>query len=55
LSRVPIYLFPSSVGADGKAYYTIRYEVAIVYLSAYTKYELIYKNVNYGAVTAEYV
>ncbi|KAL6717539.1 hypothetical protein ACLMJK_005454 [Lecanora helva] len=55
LSRVPEHLMPTKRGADGEKYYRIKYEIQITYHSAYTTYELIYNDVNYGAVNAEYV
>ncbi|KAL8653946.1 MAG: hypothetical protein Q9226_003636 [Calogaya cf. arnoldii] len=55
LSRIPRHKLPQVIGADGLLYYRISYAVEITYCSAYTKYELIYDNVNYGPVTAEYV
>ena len=55
LSRIPHCKFPSVLGADGHAYYKIDFAVEVTYCSAFTKYELIHDNINYGPVTAEYV
>lgn len=55
LSRVPVSKFTQAVGRDGKPYYVIEYAIDVTYMSAYTKYELIHDNVNYGLVVAEYV
>jgi hypothetical protein len=55
LSRVPLPLFPIRTGKDDEQYYILNFQVEITYLSAYTKYELIHNDVNYGAVAAEYV
>lgn len=55
LSRVPLSLFPTHTGRDDEQYYFVHFQVEITYLSAYTKYELIHNDVNYGAVAAEYV
>ncbi|KAL8872825.1 MAG: hypothetical protein Q9198_007141, partial [Flavoplaca austrocitrina] len=55
LGRIPRRKLPSVLGADGHAYYKINFAIEITYCSAYTKYELIHDNINYGPVTAEYV
>ncbi|KAI4268936.1 MAG: hypothetical protein L6R38_007672 [Xanthoria sp. 2 TBL-2021] len=55
LSRIPRRKLPRVLGADGHSYYKISFAVEITYCSAYTKYELIHDNINYGPVTAEYV
>ncbi|KAI4261497.1 MAG: hypothetical protein L6R42_003302 [Xanthoria sp. 1 TBL-2021] len=55
LSRIPRRKLPRVLGADGHSYYKISFAVEITYCSAYTKYELIHENINYGPVTAEYV
>ena len=55
LSTVPLSDISIGRGADGKKYYELDFEVEVTYLSAYTKYELIYNGVNYGAIHAEYV
>ena len=54
-SKLPTSSFPIKIGADGREYYEIDYELEITFYSAHTTYELIYNNVNYGAVSAEYV
>ncbi len=53
--KVPNPDFKVTVGVDGLSYYVIQYSVQMTCYSAYTKYELIYQDVNYGPVTAEYV
>ena len=55
LSRIPEKKIPKIRGADGKMYYKVDYAIQVTYLSAYTRYELIYDRVNYGLVTSEYV
>ncbi|KAL8673655.1 MAG: hypothetical protein Q9168_001910 [Polycauliona sp. 1 TL-2023] len=55
MSRIEPHLFPKVFGSDGYLYYKIDFAVEITFYSAYTKYELIYNNVNYGPITAEYV
>lgn len=46
---------PKVTGADGLLYYKVDFAVEITYYGAYSKYELIHDNINYGPVTAEYV
>lgn len=55
LSRIPATSLRTQMGKDNQLYYKIEYEIEVTYFSAYTKYELIYKGINYGPVTAEYV
>ena len=55
LNRVPNQKIPKKLGKDGLWYYEIEFSLEITHMSAYTNYELIYDNVNYGPVTAEYV
>lgn len=55
LSSVPIQNIPTVRGVDGYMYYQVDIAIEITYYSAYTKYELIHDDVNYGLVTAEYV
>lgn len=55
LSRVPKNEFLQEFGADNKMYYEVHFEIEVTYFSAYTKYELFYDDVNYGAVSAEYI
>lgn len=55
LSRIQSDKFPVAKGADDKLYYQIWFEIEVTYYSAYTKYELVYNDVNYGPVNAEYV
>lgn len=55
LSRVSITEFSTLEGKDGLSYYSVNFQIEITHYSAYTKYELIHKGVNYGAVNAEYV
>lgn len=53
--KVPYPDFKVTVGLDGLSYYIVNYSVQMTCYSAYTKYELVYKGLNYGPVTAEYV
>ena len=55
LRALPLDDIPITKGKDGKRYYELHFDVEVTFLSAYTKYELIYNEVNYGAVHAEYV
>jgi len=55
LSRIPERDLRKEMGSDGREYYVIHYEVEITYYSAYTKYELIYNDANYGLIATEYV
>ena len=55
LSRIPAHLMTQALGADNFLYYKISFDIEVTFYSAYTKYELIYQNVNYGSVAAEYV
>lgn len=55
LSIVPAKNFPQKRSPSGNSYYVFTFQVEVTYFSAYTKYELIYDNINYGAVSAEYV
>ena len=55
LSRIPVSKIPKTKGADSKMYYQIDYEIQVIYMSAYTSYELIYGGQNYGQITSEYV
>lgn len=55
LSSIPASSIQTSTGKDGELYYKIAYAIQMTCYSAYTKYELIYKGVNYGPVIAEYV
>ena len=54
LGQIPAHLVNRNLGADGRSYYILNIEIEVTHYSAYTKYELIHKNVNYGSVTAEY-
>ena len=54
-SQIPAYVIKQTVGADGVSYYKLSYQIQVTHYSAYTKYELVHENVNYGSVTAEYV
>lgn len=55
LSRVPATKFVQTRNRNGIPFYYIEYQIEVTYFSAYTKYELIHDNINYGAVSAEYV
>lgn len=55
LGIVPSKKFPQKKSRTGNSYYVVDFQVEVTYFSAYTKYELIHDNINYGAVSAEYV
>ena len=55
LSCIPVSELVQKLGKDGKMYYVIYYEIEMTYFSAQTKYCLVYKQVKYDSVTAEYV
>ena len=55
LSCIPTGELTQKVGKDGKVYFVIYYEIEMTYYSAQTKYALVYKQVKYDSVTAEYV
>ena len=55
LTAIPIQDFPIITGADGEPYYAVQFALQMTHYSAYTKYELIYKGINYGTVSAEYM
>ncbi len=55
LSCIPVGELVQKLGKDGKMYYVIYYEIEMTYYSAQTKYSLVYKQVKYDSVTAEYV
>lgn len=53
--QIPPNFFPVEFGRDNVAYYKIEFGIRMTCYSAYTNYELIYKEINYGPVAAEYV
>ena len=55
LSQIPLAAFPKVMGANGRWYYRVKFQIEITCYSAYTKYELIHNGKNYGPVRAEYV
>ena len=55
LSCIPQSELMQRVGRDGKMYFVVYYEIEMCYLSASTRYALVYKGVKYDSVTAEYV
>ena len=55
LSCIPTGELQQKVGKDGKSYYVVYYDIEMTYFSAHTKYSLVYKNVKYDSITAEYV
>lgn len=55
LSIVPAERFPRKHNRKGVPYYLVKFQIEVTYFSAYTKYELIHDDINYGAVSAEYV
>jgi len=54
LSRIPTAQLVKRLGADGKEYYEIGYEIRGVFYSAHTEYSLWYKGQCYGKVDAKY-
>lgn len=52
---VPKEKFLQFANPNGVPYYEISFQIEVTYYSAHTRYELIYDNINYGAVSAEYV
>lgn len=55
LSCILVSELVQRLGKDGKMYYVIYYEIEMTYYSAQTKYCLVYKQVKYDSVVAEYV
>lgn len=55
LSCIPAGDLTRKFGKDGKEYYVVYYDIEMTYFSAHTQYALIYKQVKYDSVTAEYV
>lgn len=55
LSCIPAGELGQKMGKDGRNYFVIYYEIEMTYYSAQTKYCLVYKQVKYDSVTAEYV
>ena len=55
LSCIPVGELSRKTGKDGKEYYVVYYDIEMTYYSAHTKYALVYKQVKYDSVTAEYV
>jgi hypothetical protein len=55
LSCIPTGDLSRKLGKDGKEYYVVYYDIEMTYFSAHTQYALIYKQVKYDSVTAEYV
>lgn len=55
LSCIPASDLTRKFGKDGKEYYVVYYDIEMTYFSAHTRYALVYKNVKYDSVTAEYV
>lgn len=52
---VPLEDFLIVCEKDGQYYDEVNFAVEVTWYSAYTKYELVNKGINYGAVSAEYV
>ncbi|RWA06849.1 hypothetical protein EKO27_g8246 [Xylaria grammica] len=55
LSSIPDEKLDKRMGADGRMYYYIPFEVEAIYRSAWTQYTVIYKGKRYDTVSAEYV
>ena len=55
LSQIPLTAFPKVLGANGRSFYKVSYNIEMTCYSAYTKYELVHNGKNYGPVHAEYV
>lgn len=55
LSCIPTGDLSRKFGKDGKEYYVVYYDIEMTYFSAHTQYALVYKQVKYDSVTAEYV
>lgn len=55
LSCIPVGELSRKIGRDGLEYYVVYYDIEMTYYSAHTKYCLVYKQVKYDSVTAEYV
>jgi hypothetical protein len=51
---MPTAQLDKRLGADGKEYYQIGYEIRGVFYSAHTEYSLWYKDQCYGKVDAKY-
>jgi hypothetical protein len=54
LSSIPLAQLDKRLGADGKEYYVIRYEIRGVFYSAHIEYSLWYNDQCYGKVDAKY-
>jgi hypothetical protein len=48
------HLVPTTIGADGKEYRRLSYEIQAKFCSAHTEYSLWYRGVRYGTIEAEY-
>ena len=55
LTCIPTEDLGRKTGKDGHEYYVVYYDIEMTYFSAHTKYTLVYKQVRYDSVTAEYV
>lgn len=55
LMCIPTEELGRKMGKDGHEYYVVYYDIEMTYFSAHTKYTLVYKQVKYDSVTAEYV
>ena len=55
LGLIATFKIPTIQGADGHMYYRVDYEIAIIFNSGDTVYELVHDNINYGRVASEYV
>ncbi|GJN84979.1 hypothetical protein PLIIFM63780_008543 [Purpureocillium lilacinum] len=55
VSHIPEHQLARRRGRDGQWYYELRCRIEAVYLSASTRYTLLYNNKRYDTVTCEYV
>lgn len=54
-SCIPVGDIDRKIGKDGKEYYVVYYDIEMTHFSAHTQYTLVYKQIKYDSVTAEYV
>ncbi|KAJ5116885.1 hypothetical protein N7456_001233 [Penicillium angulare] len=54
LSKIPKRLFLKKKNSSGQEYYDVRYSLVLTPLSASMNFELVFKGINYGKVSASY-